>query len=872
MFHPSCSALLLCLFVLLFFPALSRWAGGLRTVGYWLVNAAEGFSPVPGHRSGGRSKASSIRMMLMTISISLGLGTIPALVISGTPEVGKTLQLSPVMLEGPSPMTYAVAWLRSGTPIAGADRATYTITPEDIGHSLSLRLTKPDGTLTLSSNTITVPAPEAQLPAHTVTVADASRNKIIYDTNAAWGGNSATIPLSGTSDAPAGTPVLAEIVRDTDGTVLGSEIQIATVDGFGNWSGSYTGMVRRPEWLRARVRVQNSTAPKVSPATVFGTGHVITFWGQSEIQNITLAFYNGQAAPAPLSADEMVSFHWHNRTPGNTGAGGVRHHLAVQGTTSNTRFAAMANSLMAARPGEKFAVVFQTASGTGMNQLVNDSTSGRYWIDDKALHDAVGVQPGIIAFSWFASPRGYGNGYGAAIHEMIYGKTLAGVSLGTPPVDTTSTALGVNPTDHFLTELYDFSASTGTRVAVLEPHRFVQDGNIPECRNGVRTLYANSSEPSLVYAPAVGGYQNGYRNGPDSWTDGTHPQPGEGSIRFSVGLVQSAIRAMGLTAWDLPEIDQAYWEPSGAYVELWSTAGPISAVDPSQVVGVEIDNSLVTAAIVNGRIRVTAADIGTGTPFTGNTQVRFAYNTTGLNYHGPTGEQVEESGWQHYPLVDVGVPGLSNGWPLRNMPPAQVLASTIPADPKFTTTGNVRITDISDMLDNPGNSPLTVRMVMKVNSVSSANTFFSYNSGSFTTRWEVLPNGAIRYSRPSSGSSTTPAGTMPIGSFSDFLLTFHPATGVVRAWLNGTQILSHTDNSWTWPAYQFLRLLSAFDDGGGIHADVESLTLWREYTPDGSVAGFASPYKAIAGDEAMAIGQASAAPTFAWHKNGVRQN
>ena len=801
----------------------------------------------------------------MTFSIALGLGLTPVPTIAGTPEVGSTLRLGPISLEGQSPMTYSLQWLRNGTAISGANRATYVVAPVDAGQTISLRLTRPGGATSVSSNTMNIPALPAAANSDTVTVAAASRGKIIHDSGAAWGRNGADIALSGTTDAPDGAAIMAEIVRADTGAVVGSPVQVATAAG-GTWSGDYPGMVRRPEWLRARAWVDGSTAPKASQPSVFGVGHVIAFWGQSEIQNITQPFYDGPGPAPTVTADEMVSFHWHARQPDGTGAGGVRHHLVTAANGFNTRFPGIANSLIAARPGEKFAIVFQTDSGTGFTELVRDNgDDGRQWSDDLALAAEVGSAPGLIAFSWFASTRGYAENYGEAIHQLLFGTRLNGTPLGPLPVSGAETAIGVR-TDHFLNEIYDFSANTGTRVAVMEPHRFIQDGSIPETRLGVRALYERSPEAAMIYAPPVGAYQNGRSNGSGGWTDGTHPSPGaDGSTRFGIGLVQSAIRAMGLTDWALPEIDNSYWEPSGAYVEIWSSAGPITAIDPTDPVGLEVNGALVPAEIVNGRLRVNSADVGDGSPFTGTTLLQFADNTTGLDYSG--GEIIETTGWRKFPLVDVGVPGFPEGWPLRPAPDPAVLQSTLAAPASFALTGDTYV-EADPVIG--GTTEMTWAMTVRFDDISGNHAIFGNVVGGPV--WQILNDGRVRYQSPNGNLSNTGAGLIVPGVTHEIAASLRPSTGQLRLFIDGVQRASRTDPVWTWVSSRKFRWFHANSGAtGGIVGEVSSLKVWRDSDGSGTFVptytafeALPAPWELIEGDLAAAQAAARAAPPFSW--------
>jgi hypothetical protein len=57
--------------------------------------------------------------------------------ITGTPESGSTLKVSPGTWSQPSP-TFKYQWLRTGAPIPNATSTSYRLTPEDAGKDISV--------------------------------------------------------------------------------------------------------------------------------------------------------------------------------------------------------------------------------------------------------------------------------------------------------------------------------------------------------------------------------------------------------------------------------------------------------------------------------------------------------------------------------------------------------------------------------------------------------------------------------------------------------------------------------------------------------------------------------------------------------------
>lgn len=77
--------------------------------------------------------------------------------IAGISEYRQTL----VALPGdwtPAGLTFAYVWLRDGTPIAGASATSYTLTLDDIGHGIAVRVTASDGVTPTVATSAETPA------------------------------------------------------------------------------------------------------------------------------------------------------------------------------------------------------------------------------------------------------------------------------------------------------------------------------------------------------------------------------------------------------------------------------------------------------------------------------------------------------------------------------------------------------------------------------------------------------------------------------------------------------------------------------------------------------------------------------------------
>ena len=135
-------------------------------------------------------------------------------VLSGTPAVGHPLTCATGTWTGLESPTYAYAWLRDGTPIAGASASLYVAQAADLGQVLLCEVTATNkiGSATAVSNTLTVPAPVAvgvtpsPAPAAIVPVIALSAAKIVVS------GNAAKVPIACAKASCAGSIELTEQV------------------------------------------------------------------------------------------------------------------------------------------------------------------------------------------------------------------------------------------------------------------------------------------------------------------------------------------------------------------------------------------------------------------------------------------------------------------------------------------------------------------------------------------------------------------------------------------------------------------------------------------------------------------------------------
>lgn len=609
----------------------------------------------------------------------------------------------------------------------------------------------------LSTNSLC--SPRSVVPAGVISLAAFSADRILYDSRAAFGANAASVPLAGSGTA--GQVVQARALSVDDGGASSTAwVDVATINGGGSWSGSIA-VPRSASWYRPEARLKATPSIAAQGINRFGVGHVLAIWGQSEHANITNSFYSA-GAPVSVSDPEAVQiFHG--------AAGAPTRQFITNASPLTDACAGMAASLIAARPGEKFAVILQAIAGTDPRALVNDSDTSRLWANDKALHDlatADGRSVGIATMSWFASPGNLADGYGEAMIQLFAKKTLLGANVTIP--GTITFAGGSFPADHWFGELYDY---TRTKWVAEGPHRFEIDGDMLDathlaggalqsnlknkelCRLSWRSMLASASASMFLplgLEPTT--YANGRDDGAGGWTDTAHPSAtADGSPAFARLTILGMLQAAGLTSWALPVFDNCLWDPAGAHVEVWSSSGPITttrlargeAALPttyphwSQVMGFQINGvPAQNATIVGGRVRITRNGGGN---FIFSDVLTFGEG-------GATGQvkfpqDLQNATWKNLPIVAVAGTGLT-GIPVRPMPSAPVLANTLPANPSFTTVAG-QLTYFRDPTAWP-TSGGKITLALDLSLQNAGATVFPFEMGNQHIALNVTTTGLIR--------------------------------------------------------------------------------------------------------------------------------
>ncbi|WP_095587701.1 hypothetical protein [Actibacterium ureilyticum] len=698
---------------------------------------------------------------------------------------------------------------------------------------------------------------------------DFSRDRTLFDSGIALGANTADIALSGTGSS--GEVVEARALSVDDGGATSTAwTPVATIDGNGDWSGQISAP-RSASWYRAQVRIQSAPVVARQSTSRFGVGHVIAIWGQSEDARFHSSFHDATTPPAILD-DEAVQYMYFD--------GGVQHSQVTGATPVTSAVAAMANTFAAERPGEKFAIVAHTVSGTDPRHLVNDSDAGRNWADDLALHTyatADGQSVGMAAWSWFAAPGSLGSNYEEALFPLFTGLEQDGTPFAVPGTLTYGAGSTISY-DHSFTELYD---PAYTRWIAHGPHRFditeaMQDAT--HLANGSVSSHLNNKQlardswRAMIENPNAGGiflpygiellsYLNGRPDGAGGWEDTAHPagEDPDGLQRRARFYAHAILQASGMVGWAVPEFDQAAWEPGGAYVEVWSSAGPVTTTRIARgetplddtfphwtdVAGWQINGlPAERAEIVAGRVRIYPNGGGV---FTFADQINYGLGgATGMIAYP---DDHYAALWKDIPLVDTGAAGVE-GIPLRALPDPDVLANTLTAPQSF----DVDLTGpyFKDT-DAVGTGITGVTMEAELSFGSGGTGFYDlfFTNGAYL-RLEVRPsNGQARVQvRDSSGtnvialqqvSNVTPA----IGVTVTLRFAVNFTLGWARIFVDDVLTADLPFASAGTGQMSDSRYLQFFE-GAGLIAQVQQLSAWKEATADGS-RPVSTPYKVISG-------------------------
>ncbi len=725
-------------------------------------------------------------------------------------------------------------------------------------------------------------SPVVAPPSGVVTLAAFSRDRCLFDSGAGFGRSTALVPLSGTGTV--GEIVQARAVSlDDGGATTTAWADLATIAAGGAWNGQITAP-RSASWFRPEVRLKAQPGVTAQGANRFGVGHLLAIWGQSEPERIISAFYDNTTAPAISDPEAVQIFVGAAAAPAR--------YLVTNAQPYTAAVAAMAATLIAARPGDKFGIIFHTVPGTDPRALVNDADTGRVWANDRALHDFVtadGQKVGFAAMSWFASPGSLGANYGQALYPLFSGRLLNGTTVSFP-TDITYGASSSYRADHWFGELYDYAA---TKWVAYGPHRFDIDADMQSATqlvggasqvNLVNKQLARESWRAMLAVPSATmflpagiepvTYVNGYDDGAGGWTDLAHPAGNtpDGAQALARMTALAVLEAADLVGWQAPAFDNCLWEATGAFVEVWSLAGPVTTTRLARaeaalpatfphwttVMGFQINGQPAqNAQIVAGRVRIFRNGGGS---FVSTDTIQ--YGEGGANGQNQFPEDQQNATWKNLPIVNVGVPGL-NGIPVRPLPAGSVFANTLPAGtPKFTTTATGPYF-LSPTNVPAGTSAITFagRFRMAAMPATSAIIFSQANAG-FDI--EIMNSGMVRANARDGvavkvvNNVLIPAGLVA-NVWYDIICAIDQAAQNLRISVNGSLIATVAFSAAGNGLFQSNRALGFLARNTATLqyvGDAEYLRVWHSATGSGTVPAGA-PGKQI-------LGPASAANADSW--------
>lgn len=229
-----------------------------------------------------------------------------------------------------------------------------------------------------AGNTQPNPAAQASLEINNLT-----RDRQIFDSDAARGHNAASVPFSGTTTAPNGTTIEVRAVSVDDGgaTSTGFATVVATE---GKWS-TTLNVPRSTSWYVAEARLSGYPDTAVQTTNRFASGLVTLFSQQS---NGARLFMTGDG-DFPTIGNEVGDFQYFKIDDASDPESTISGPLIVSDTTPHyPGIAAMAQAFAANAPGLKVAVLFDVKVGKSQHYTLLDSNTTRHFANVKSLINA----------------------------------------------------------------------------------------------------------------------------------------------------------------------------------------------------------------------------------------------------------------------------------------------------------------------------------------------------------------------------------------------------------------------------------------------------------------------------------------------------
>ena len=775
-------------------------------------------------------------------------------------------------------------------------------------------------------------------------------NPVFYDSGKARGANAADIPLAGTTTAPDGTTIEARLVRADTLAEVHPWQAIATASA-GVWSGNFLTAQRSPHRLRAEVRVASSSAAPARTVEDILIGHIAMLIGQSEDHLLIRAYNDNALQTTPTlvdaaAADSVFLMQW---SEGATtfAANGIQainpaNRGAVPGVTRS--MVHLADVLTRNAPGEKFLFIAAVKSGTAYSGLVDDrddtpSGDDRPW--SQTLGDALtyirqwGADVGVLMSTWTAAPSTIPGGYRVG-HYPIF----AGLYADTPAA-TAVPAYGavVNAAycpagyrlDHGFWDLSGqnrpqaaFDAAV-TKMAFHGPHRFEDDAgldaNKQDCRGLIRAMVADPvlAPIMLPKGPEILTYQNGfpvaaagsstYEPNPANWAawaDWAHPTQysDDGLPARARHTAVAMLYAFGLgpapaVRRDVPRFNRSYWDPAGAFVQLWyedalgatprlsttrrersEAAIPATYPHRTEVAGFYRNNQPCTSVVIAAGA-TTGADVvqinAAGVPFTYADKIDYGLGGASGVVQWP--QDAYDGIWKNLPIAVTGLAGVP-GLALEPMPDVAALANPLPAPQFFAVLAGPSplgpyFKDPSTM--GAGVTAFTVRMKIRCKPATATRSLFYQVAGPL--KCERLVTGTLRVTLADSGgiailSNRGISAATPDNQWKDLVFAVVMPTASTAGSLKVWDGVSLTDDIPLPAASGYLGELSSIRNlillGDGLStptrcppADVETVQWWKGVAATSSdISALGNPTKAITGAAGGTIVESPTTPAW----------
>jgi len=411
-----------------------------------------------------------------------------------------------------------------------------------------------------------------------------SRDRAIFDAGLAVGMNGADVPLSGT--ATPGAVIQGRAVSiDDGGATTTSWADIATTNGSGNWSGVIVAPTSA-SWYQAQVRIKNNTGVTALMNNRFGSGLIVTFHEQSNLQQQLATSYNHAplniSVPDPEAVQmiELVnrggpSFSDQNATPGP-------FRQINDSNFYTTSMSHMAAQICEAAPGLKVLLVMDAKAGRAQNLTLNDNDNRRMWQSVVALYDKVrqdGAEIGLMVNS-------HKNGMSYAKWAQYSCRSITGYKLdGTPcpkvggrwHFDAGSDS---NYGDHIWADLVP-GILTGRTAVIMQDDGYGFPSDHPQNHSFYKQAMDLANNTNLPHNPFLASlWHNNVRmgllNNPSNdfghfTEDNYYGKPNSARQRIFL-----ALETIGVVNIPEPKFDIITWTPN--YVQLECSAGPVTTI------------------------------------------------------------------------------------------------------------------------------------------------------------------------------------------------------------------------------------------------------------------------------------------------------